>query len=42
MRTRKGQERVDLIQEGPHFRVSQSRPDDDVTERMTHKTTETK
>ena len=31
MRTRQGQERVDLIQKGPHFRVVQSGPDDYVS-----------
>ena len=42
MRPRQGQKCVDLIQEGPHFRMVQSGPDDNVPKRMTHKTAETK
>ena len=42
MRARQGQECVHLIQKGPHFRVGQSGPDDNVPKRMTHKTVKTK
>lgn len=40
MRTRQGQECVDLVQKGPHLRVAESGPDDNVTQRMTNKTAE--
>ena len=33
---------MDLIQEGPQFRVVKSRPDDNIPKRMTHKADETK
>ena len=42
MRTRQGQECVDLVQKGPHLRVAESRPDDNVTQRMANKTVEIK
>ena len=42
MRTRQGQECVDLVQKGPHLRVAESGPDDNVTQRMTNKTVEIK